>query len=349
MLCSKNFVAIPPGETIHEQLEDRGMTQKEFSQRMDMTEKHISRLINGKVELTMDTALRLESVLGIPASFWTNLECLYREQLLRVENELAMEDDEKIAKKFPYSKMARLGWVPATRSATDKVMALRAFFEVSKLNILEDLSVPGIAYRINGENSTSDYALAAWSQKAKLEARRIETSSINIKRLEDSIEEIRKMTVMKPDIFCKKLKTVLASCGVAIVFLPHIGGSFLHGASFADNKRIVLGLTVRGKDADKFWFSLFHELYHIIEGHINTPGRTNIEEEKAADAFARDTLIAPEQFKAFVNTNRFARNDIINFAKIIGIDAGIVVGRLQKENYISYSYFNDLKTHYAIK
>uniref|UniRef100_UPI003FEF5357 hypothetical protein n=1 Tax=Fusobacterium mortiferum TaxID=850 RepID=UPI003FEF5357 len=38
--------------------------------------------------------------------------------------------------------------------------------------------------RTNGENSTSDYALAAWSQKAKIEARKIETDSINIKKLE---------------------------------------------------------------------------------------------------------------------------------------------------------------------
>lgn len=28
MICSKNFIAIPPGETIREQLENRGMTQK---------------------------------------------------------------------------------------------------------------------------------------------------------------------------------------------------------------------------------------------------------------------------------------------------------------------------------
>ena len=61
----------------------------------------------------------------------------------------------------------------------------------------------------------------------------------------------------------------------------------MHGASFVDNKHIVLGLTVRGKDADKFWFSLFHEVYHIIEGHINTQGRTSVEEEKAADIFAK--------------------------------------------------------------
>lgn len=69
MMYSKNAVAIPPGATIREQLENRGMKQKEFALRMGLSEKHISRLINGQVELTQDVALRLESVLGVPASF----------------------------------------------------------------------------------------------------------------------------------------------------------------------------------------------------------------------------------------------------------------------------------------
>ena len=153
MLHSKSVIAVPPGATIHEQLEIRGMTQREFSQRMGLTEKHVSRLINGKVELTADVALRLESVLGVPASFWNKLEALYREQLARVKAENELEEDIKIAKKFPYSEMAKLEWVTATRKIEEKVESLRSFFEVARLGILDDLRVPGIAYRKAGENA----------------------------------------------------------------------------------------------------------------------------------------------------------------------------------------------------
>ena len=65
-------------------------------------------------------------------------------------------------------------------------------------------------------------------KKPKIEARKIETDSINIKKLENSVEAIRQMTILKPDVFCGRLRLLLASCGIAIVFLPHIGGSFLH-------------------------------------------------------------------------------------------------------------------------
>jgi HTH-type transcriptional regulator/antitoxin HigA len=84
MLCDVSAIAIAPGETIIELLKIRGMSRKEFAARMGMSDKHISRLINGEAELTRDVAARLESALGVPASFWDNLEAIYREDLIRV-------------------------------------------------------------------------------------------------------------------------------------------------------------------------------------------------------------------------------------------------------------------------
>ena len=98
---SRTIIATPPGATIKEQLDDRGMTQKEFALRMDMLEKHVSQLI--KVRLTPAVALRLESVIGVPASYWNNLETRYREKLLLVEEENAMDSDIALSKLFPYT------------------------------------------------------------------------------------------------------------------------------------------------------------------------------------------------------------------------------------------------------
>ena len=132
------------------------------------------------------------------------------------------------------------------------------------------------------------------------------------------------------------------------MFLPHIGGSFLHGATFYDRNKIVIGLTVRGKDADKFWFSLFHEIGHILLGHLNLDNGTSEDDEMEADRFARDTLIPLEVFTQTTNNNRFLREDILSFARLVDVDPGIVVGRLQKEGYIDFGWYNDLKTKYEI-
>lgn len=85
---SRTTIAGPPGATIKEQLEDRSMTLKEFSQRMEMSEKQAKALIEGKAVLTHDAALRLESVLGIPVKFWSALEASYRKSIVRLSSEI---------------------------------------------------------------------------------------------------------------------------------------------------------------------------------------------------------------------------------------------------------------------
>lgn len=348
MVKSYSFIAIAPGATIKEQLLDRGLSQKEFAVRMDMSEKHISKLINGEVQLTPDVAVRLEMVLGVPAEFWNKLEAIYREKLVKVNNENEMDADKELAKKFPYSEMSKNGWVPETRDATEKVITLRKYFEVVSLGIIKNMQLSKIACRRLAETEKSNLALLAWAQKAKLEARNIETSLVNLKKLKESLPEIRSMTTKDPSDFCPRLIKQLSSCGIALVFLPHIGGSFLHGATFYDRNKIVVGLTVRGKDADKFWFSLFHELGHILLGHINQTNGTTEEDENAADNFAKETLIPTIEFNKFTAQNDFSKAAICAFAKKNHILCGVIVGRLQKEGFIKYNCCNDLKTQYAL-
>lgn len=348
MVRSRSYIATPPGATIKEQLNDRGMSQKEFAARMDMSEKHISRLINGDVQLTPETSVKLEMVLGVPAKFWNNLEAIYREKLIKAEAENAMDADVEIAKQFPYSEMAKFGWVPKTREAKEKVVNLRMYFEVVNLSILGSAQITRIACRRLAITEKSDLALMAWAQEAKIRARSIQTAPIDIKGLIFAMPELRKMTALNPNEFCPKIKKCLADCGIALVFLPHLKGSFLQGASFMDGNKIVVGLTARGKYADKFWFSLFHELAHIVLGHVGQPNEISEEEEKAADKWSGDTLIISEAFEAFRKDRDYSERSVLQFAKEQEIAPGIVVGRMQMEGMIQYNMLNNLKEKYEI-
>ena len=343
---SRTFIAVPPGATIKEQLRDRGMTQKEFSARMDLSQKHVSKLINGEVQLTPDTAYKLELVLGVPASFWNNLEARYREQLAKVSAENQMDEDIELSKSFPYREMMKLGWLPETRKAVERVTHLRKFFEVVNLGLVGEGLVPCVAYRrkANGPDS----ALWAWAQKARVEAREIEVGSINIARLEKALPEIRSMTTRDPSEFCPELVRLLSECGVALVFLPFLPGTGVHGASFYDGRKIVCAMTVRGKDADRFWFSLFHELGHIACGHLSTSQGTTEAQEREADEFARNWLISLEDIERFEAEGRCTKQSVLRFSQEVGILPGIVVGRLQSDHRLRHDQFNDLKSKYEL-
>lgn len=348
MNYSRTYIAIPPGETIKEQLSFRSMSQKEFAVRMGLTEKHITNLLKGRVQLTSNVAMRLESVLGVPAIFWENLESLYREALIKVEEENQLEADTEIAKHLPYSDMVKYGWIPLSKNPYEKVSNLRKFFEVSRLQLINDPAINHIACRRFSSGEKSDYALLAWAQKAKLEARNRETKEINISGLKKAVPAIRSMSTLSPEVFCSKLTNLFNDNGIALIFLPHIKSSVLHGASFYDGKKIVIGLTVCGKYADIFWFSLFHEIAHIIYGHIGQTDGTSDNDEKEADSFARETLIPSAELKLFIQNSALNVDTLNQFAERVGIDVGILVGRLQHDGVIKYSQFSDLKTKYEL-
>lgn len=71
----------PPGDTIRETLQARGMTQAEFARRMGISQYRVRGLLKGTAAITSETALNLEKVLEIPARFWENRERHYREFL----------------------------------------------------------------------------------------------------------------------------------------------------------------------------------------------------------------------------------------------------------------------------
>lgn len=350
MLKSKTYIAIPPGETIKEQLDDRGMTQKEFADRMGMTQKHISQLINGKVSLTPETADKLEMVLGIPAKFWIRLEASYRDKLIKVERENSLDAEKELQKKYPYTAMAKEGLVPKVDKPEARIINLRLFFEVANLTLLEEKQevLFPVACRKLADTETSNYALRVAAQAAKRTARTIATAPIDLQKLYQKLNEIRSLTLSQDMSFMDKLSSILASCGIAIVYLPELKGSFLHGITFYDNKKIVLGITLRGKYADKFWFSLFHEIAHILSNHIQKDVPITEEHEREADKMSEELLIPASSLENFYRAHDFRKASIVDFANRIGTSPGIVVGRMQSDSKIGYNMLNGLKLKYAL-
>src|SRR4030042_635248 len=131
--CLPNY-AIPPGETRRETLGTLGMTQAELAERTGRPKKTINEIITGKAAITAETALQLERVLGISASFWNNLERNYREALARLKEEEELQKQEEWANNFPIDAMAKMGLIPKEDSKIGKVRAVLNFFGVARIH-----------------------------------------------------------------------------------------------------------------------------------------------------------------------------------------------------------------------
>jgi Zn-dependent peptidase ImmA (M78 family) len=108
----------------------------------------------------------------------------------------------------------------------------------------------------------------------------------------------------------------------------------------------------RRLNADSFWFTLFHEIGHIINGDygISFEKETG-EQEEAADKYAENSLIPPQKYKDFLEKKEFDLKSIRVFANQIERDAGIVLGRLQKDGIVGYDDWTmkPLRHKYRVK
>ena len=119
----------------------------------------------------------------------------------------------------------------------------------------------------------------------------------------------------------------------------------------------MVEMSLRGKWADIFWFSLFHELGHVLLHHSKKetfigldPGyrREVSEEEKNADVFARNELISPTALDRFVAKGVYAISAIQDFARQIGVHPGVVAGRLEFDKMVPHGTFTMLRHQYEM-
>ena len=153
------------------------------------------------------------------------------------------------------------------------------------------------------------------------------------------------------------MREIFSECGVAFVLLPNLKNSGINGAvKWVNSDRVVLAMNNRGLDADKFWFSLFHEIKHVLQQKIKTvfisASTKELMEldntlERDADAFASNYLISNAQMKQFSPNKYTTDEEIVAFAKSIGIHPGIVAGRLQHEKIIPPNRCSHLKEKYV--
>jgi HTH-type transcriptional regulator / antitoxin HigA len=116
------------------------------------------------------------------------------------------------------------------------------------------------------------------------------------------------------------------------------------------SEKAVVMMTLRYGWADIFWFSLFHELGHILLHGRNTvilekqdQDPKYLKQEAQANRFAGNTLIPSEAYKAFISQDQFYEENIMAFARSIEIDPGMVVGRLQHDSHMPNEWHNGLR------
>jgi HTH-type transcriptional regulator/antitoxin HigA len=343
--------AVPPGETLLETLETIGMSQADLAVRTGRPKKTINEIIKGKAAITPETALQLERVLGVPASFWNNLERNYQETLAKLNEQKKLQSHINWLRKIPVLVLVKMKWI---QKNTDKIQQLKEvlnFFGVASPDQWEKRWLgTQVSYRKSQVFQSDPYAIASWMRMGELIAQKIKCKPFNALKFRNTLLNIRRLTVKPPEVFQSKIIDLCAGTGVAVAFVPEIPKIRACGATWWMNpNKAVIQLSLRYKSDDQLWFSFFHEAGHILlhgkkEVFIED-NKTDPREEKA-DKFACDILIPPRKYRQFIKAGKCTKTAIQNFASELGIAPGIVVGRLQHFGELPYSNCNDLKRRF---
>lgn len=355
----------PPGDTILDIIEERNWSQVELATRLGYSEKHVSQLINGKVPLSDETAMRLERVLGSNAGFWLAREAKYREHCARLESERAQAAWVDWLDQLPLKALMSAGVIPKTTLlAKNKPglvdVCLRFFGVASPEEWRNHYGGMEVAYRRSRQDQSDVGAISAWLRLGEQKSEVADGPKYDKVKFEKALQSIRALTCESPNFFEPRMRSLLHDAGVSFVMVPAIPGAHVSGvARWLNPTRPLIQLSLYGKTNDKFWFTFFHEAAHILlhsnnqaekkSVFLDDPNASHTDDPKEVEAnsWARDYII-PRQYAAGLASLK-TKSAVALFAQQVGVHPGIVVGRLQHDGLILPSWMNDLKVSFSLK
>lgn len=353
MVQKKKFKAVyafHPGITLREKLEEMGMSVKEFAVRTSKPEKTINAVLMGDSSLTPDMAVAFEQITLIPAHMWLNLQRNYDEYMARQKRESILTDEVTISwtKSFPYSIMAKLGWVPAVRNISEKAENLLAFFRITTVSAWENLFLNQALkseFRLSLSSTKNPHSISAWLRQGEIMAESIKTkNAYSAELLKERIPQMLNLVQSQPNDFAVQLSELCSEAGVKLIYISHIPHAPVNGcARWIDNSPCIQ-MTDRQKRNDVFWFSFFHEI-----GHILLHGKKDVfledkeyldlqkEKEMEADRYASEVLLnktKEEHLVIDVFGKQMTVDLMIRLARKYQTHPAIIVGRLQHLGFL---------------
>lgn len=324
---------IATGDFISEWMADEGVNAAELARRLGVTRKHVSELLNGKAPLSHRIALALERVTGVPARIWNQYESGYRSSLARREEDEALRGQYDAAKSFPLAYLRKWGFISApARDRAETVRQLLTILGTASLDAFDETWTRGsIAYRRAAVGRDHAQKLATWLALAERQQDGLHgIDPYDRAALKARLPELCALTRIEPTAAIRSATELLRAAGIVLCLIPAVPGLGIHGATRWLHGHPVIQLSVLWKSDDQLWFTLFHEIGHVLihSGNGLFINGEDTAAEREADEFAAETLIPPAAERRLPR-----RRDIEAVEKLadeIGVAPSIVLGRAQR-------------------
>lgn len=351
-------VAIPPGELLRDELEARGWSQIDFAAITGRPHQTINEIVSGKKAITIETAVAFSSALGTTPQYWLNLENAYRLALAQRDKPVNEEIRRRacIYSKAPVNELLRSHWI-RVKNPKSNVELERAVCEFLEIGSIDQEPCFELAARRSGDDPWNASHMA-WFFRAKHMARQESVKPYSKQHLKDNLKTIRNLCESVEAT--RQVKKVLAGLGVRFVVVEHLPKTKIDGGSlWLDERSPVVALSLRYDRLDYFWFTLMHELSHILN-EDSKPGKPRIDEqlcgseaksdqqaskiEERANRDAAGWLIDPRELDVLIQQHGtyVSAREIRAFACKARVHPSIVVGQLQHRKIVPWTHFRGM-------
>ncbi|SFZ81801.1 protein of unknown function [Devosia enhydra] len=345
-----------PGDAVRAVMHRRGVSAQELSAAFEEGMNTVRAICDGSLAINPKIASVLADRLGGDEAFWLKRQANFEVAINRAVAMAAASEPEAWLTRVPAPSGRKL---PANINADKLREELRSrlvYFNVPKFDSWEQQYgslIGATRFRTSETFKSSDEAVLRWLRRGEMEAELSETGVWSPGNLQDRLEQIRKLVhVSKPERFLPSLRALFAEVGVALIVVRAPNGCRASGASrmVSPDKSMIL-MSFRHRSDDHFWFTLFHEIGHLLLHKAATfvdqdDTFGDEQSEREANDFASSCLIPIDRVGELEEINP-TRDSIIRFSRSVGVSPGITVGQLQHRKVLAHNQMNSLKRRWT--
>ncbi len=254
--------------------------------------------------------------------------------------------------RFPIREMYRRKWFEDFCKGSGSLdAALKNGEDLVKAYVSRVLRKPTPALlrkHVRSGSAMDRYALLAWQCRVLDLAARCRPENTFRRRAADSEWLKGLVQCSQHEDGPKRAGKYLEDSGINLVIEPHLQHTYLDGAALLLRGRPVIGLTLRYDRLDNFWFTLIHEVIHVIR-HIRKGCLEDIYDdledleavanamEKETDELTGNALVPDDVWETDLARYLQTQEAISALAAELEISPAIIAGRIRREtnNYMT--------------
>jgi HTH-type transcriptional regulator/antitoxin HigA len=258
---------------------------------------------------------------------------------------------KSIAPSIPWKALEDMGWI----NIGDRSLSQIAPYFLSSVNNSK------ILYRKSIDKETFEIFL--WKARVHMRAMTILAENPQIKYKAGSIdaEFLQELVKLSKDpLLLSTLPEILCKNGILLIFEKGLPSIKTDGLVYRTGNGVpVVALTLRYSRLDNFWFTLLHELSHVVK-HYDLLDDAIVEDldslpdskiEKQADRLAKNTIVPRFIWERCEVKYTHELESVIKLAEQLDIHPALIAGMVRRElkNYTLFSnLINEVNTREII-